>query len=289
MYRRWTPYFLLAPALSIMLVLVVYPLVFSLFKSFHYYHLFRPQDQRLIGLDNYVDLLTTDTLFWTSLWLTGIFTVTAVGIELVIGGLLALWLFRFQHRMGTHRLLFMVPMLMAPVVVGLTWRFMYDPVDGIFNVGLRLFGIPPINWLNQTSTSLISVMITDIWQWMPFVFVVLFAGMMSLPVSVQEAARLDGAGYLRFVWRLMLPMLRPIILIVLLIRMIDAFKMFDQVFVLTHGGPGTSTFVMSFYASVIAFRNYNIGVACALSFIFVFIVGALTYLFVRLLGKELFK
>ncbi len=289
MGRRWAPYVLLTPSILVLLALVIYPLIFAVSKSLHYYQLFKPQAQKFLWFDNYIYLLTNDTQFWLSLWTTLIFGAASVGAELVIGGLLAAWMFRYQHRMAGLRLLFLIPMLMAPVVVGLTWRFMYDPSSGIINISLAEVGITGINWLYSTSTSLLSVIITDVWQWTPFVFVVLFAGMMSLPPSVHEAARLDGASYPQFVWHVMIPMLRPIILIVVLIRAIDALRVFDQVYVLTAGGPGTSTYVLSYYDSVIGFHNYNIGLAAALAILIVLIISVLVLVLIRAINKELMR
>jgi multiple sugar transport system permease protein len=286
--RRWTGYALLAPALLVLLALVVYPTVFTFIKSLHYYQLFRPQDERFIGLQNFRSLLLSDQQFWMSLRLTVIFTVVAVGFELLIGLGLAVLVFRYAERTRAFRAVFVIPMMMAPVVVSLIWRYMYDPSSGIINVALRALGLPAPNWLYDTSTALTSIVIVDIWQWTPFVFVVLFAGMMALPRNVEEAARLDGAGYLQYVHHFMLPGLKPVILVVLLLRAIDAFKSFDQVYILTGGGPGTTTYLLSYYGSVIGFHNYNIGLAAALAILIMLMIAAMTSVLLRVLGKELF-
>jgi multiple sugar transport system permease protein len=220
--------------------------------------------------------------------LTVIFTVAAVGLEFLIGLGLAALVFRYAESMRVFRALFVIPMMMAPVVVSLIWRYMYDPSSGIINVMLRGLRLPAPNWLYDTSTALASIVIVDVWQWTPFVFVVLFAGMTALPRNVEEAAKLDGAGYLQYVRHFMLPSLRPVIVIVLLLRAIDAFKSFDQVYVLTGGGPGTTTYLLSYYGSVIGFHNYNIGLAAALAILIMLMIAALTSVLLRVLGKELF-
>jgi multiple sugar transport system permease protein len=286
--RRWTGYALLAPAVLVLLALVVYPTVFTFIKSLHYYQLFRPQDERFIGLKNFRSLLFSDQQFWMSLRLTVIFTVVAVGFELLIGLGLAALVFRYADGTRAFRAIFAIPMMMAPVVVSLIWRYMYDPSSGVINVALRALGLPAPNWLYDTSTALASIIIVDVWQWTPFVFVVLFAGMMALPRNVEEAARLDGAGYVQYVRYFMLPGLKPVILVVLLLRAIDAFKSFDQVYILTGGGPGTTTYLLSYYGSVIGFHNYNIGLAAALAILIMLMIAALTSVLLRVLGKELF-
>ena len=286
--RRWTGYALVGPAVLVLLALVVYPTVFTFIKSLHYYQLFRPQDERFIGLQNFRSLLLTDEQFWISLRLTVVFTVVAVGLELLIGLGLAALVFRYAESTRAFRAVFAIPMMMAPVVVSLIWRYMYDPSSGIINVALRAVGLPAPNWLYDTSTALASIIIVDVWQWTPFVFVVLFAGMTALPRNVEEAARLDGAGYIQYVRHLMLPGLKPVILIVLLLRAIDAFKSFDQVYILTGGGPGTTTYLLSYYGSVIGFHNYDIGLAAALAILIMLIIAAMTSVLLRVLGKELF-
>jgi multiple sugar transport system permease protein len=286
--RRWTGYALLAPAVLVLLALVVYPTVFTFIKSLHYYQLFRPQDERFIGLQNFRSLLVSDQQFWMSLRLTVVFTFAAVGLELLIGLGLAALVFRYAESTRAFRAVFAIPMMMAPVVVSLIWRYMYDPSSGIINVALRALGLPAPNWLYDTSTALASIVIVDVWQWTPFVFVVLFAGMMALPRNVEEAARLDGAGYIQYVRHFMLPGLKPVILVVLLLRAIDAFKSFDQVYILTGGGPGTTTYLLSYYGSVIGFHNYNIGLAAALAILIMLMIAAMTSVLLRVLGKELF-
>jgi multiple sugar transport system permease protein len=287
--RQWVGYAFLAPAAILLLALVIYPTIFTLVKSLHYYQLFRPNDERYVGLGNFYFLLFKDEQFWQSLRLTFVFTTMSVGIEFIIGGGLAVWMFRYADSTKVLRLIFMIPMLMAPVVVSLVWRYMYDPSSGVINAGLRGLGLPTLNWLYDPSTALLSVMIADIWQWTPFVFIVLFAGMMALPKDILEAARLDGATYLQFVRYFMGPMLRPVILIVMVLRSIDAFKSFDQVYILTGGGPGTSTYLLTYYGSVIGFHNYNIGVAATLAILITMIISLLTSVLLWVLGRELFQ
>jgi multiple sugar transport system permease protein len=179
------------------------------------------------------------------------------------------------------RTLIIIPILISPVVVGLTWRYMYEPW-GVVNYVLGKFGVAPVQWVSQPGTALISVMIVDIWQWTPFVVLVLLAGLQSIPREVVEAASLDGLHFRQYFVRILWPLIRPVALIVLLIRMMDALKVFDTVYMLTRGGPGTSTYVASMYNYVLFFGNYQVGYAAAMSYIILIIVNvfALALIFV---------
>jgi multiple sugar transport system permease protein len=272
---KLTPYLLILPALIVLLLTVAFPLAYSLYHSFFYYLLFRPADMRWVGFGNYLHLLN-DSSFWMSVRLSLIFTGVGVGLEVLIGILVAL-LMRGDFTGSTVcRLLLMTPMLMSPVVTGMTWRFLYSPDNGLINAALRLLGVPAPQWLTSPSTALLGVIIADIWQWTPFVFLVVYAGLQNVPRDILEAAQLDGAGYWRSLQSITMPMLKPVLAVVILIRLIDSIKTFDLVYVMTWGGPGTSTFLLSINNWSIGFSAFQIGRGAAFSYLVLLVITVLT-------------
>ena len=270
--RDWIRWAFLLPTVIVLFVITIYPMLNSLWNSLHYFNLFTPDDQRFVGLGNYVDLLQNDPTFWIVMRITFIYTIGVVAVQFVAGLGMALLLDRAMRGITLLRTLIIIPILISPVVVGLTWRYMYEPW-GVLNYALGKIGIGPIEWVSQPNTALIAIMVVDIWQWTPFVVLVLLAGLQSIPREVVEAATLDGLKFRQYFTRIVWPLLRPVALIVLLIRMMDALKVFDTVYVLTRGGPGTSTYVASMYNYVLFFGNYQVGYAAAMSYIILIIVN----------------
>ena len=202
-------------------------------------------------------------------------------MELALGALLATVVFFFIP-VGSSlvRLALTMPMIMPPIAIGLVWRWLFDGQFGLINYAIKLMGFAPPIWLAHTGTAMGAIILVEVWQWMPFVFLCLYAGLASLPSEPMEAAKVDGAGPLQLLWYVVLPMLRPVILVVLLFRVIDCMRVFDIVFVLTEGGPSNGTVVYPFFVYMQGFRYYNVGYASALSWILVVVVSVLTLLVV---------
>ena len=270
--RDWVRWAFLLPTVLLLFVITIYPMLNSLWSSLHYYNLLAPDDIRFVGLGNYVDLLRNDPTFWAVMEITFIYTIGVVAIQFIVGLGMALLLDRSMRGISLIRTLIIIPILISPVVVGLTWRYMYEPW-GVINYVLGKFGVAPIEWVSSPVFALPSIMIVDIWQWTPFVVLVLLAGLQSIPREVVEAAALDGLKSWQYFTRILWPLLRPVALIVLLIRTMDAIKVFDTVYVLTRGGPGTATYVASMYNYVLFFGNYQVGYAAAMSYIILIIVN----------------
>lgn len=287
-FQKYTPYFLILPSLLILLTTVIFPLAYSVHKSLLYFHLFRPDQIRWVGLGNYFELLT-DSAFWTSVRLSLLFTAVGVGFEIVIGVLMALLM--SGHFIGSQaiRLALITPMLMSPVVTGMTWRFLYNPDNGVINALLGYLGISGPQWLSDPSTALISVIIADVWQWTPFVFLVVYAGLQNIPRDILEAAQLDGAGYWRSFRSVTLPMLKPILLVVVIIRVIDSIKTFDLVYVMTWGGPGTSTFLLAIHNWSIGFSGFQIGRSAAFSYLVLLVIMMLTTYLTKQMRTRVFS
>lgn len=236
-----------------------------------------------IGFDNFRRLIRHDDIFWHSFWLTARFVVAAVTIEFVLGFALAGLIFRYVERQRLLTTLLLVPMMIAPIAVGLIWRLLLQGDFGMVTYYLRQVGIMAQTSAVFSSPGLVmpAIVAIDVWQWTPFVTLIMLAGLMSLPKAPFEAATMDGAGPWRLFVDVMLPLLRPIIALVLLLRGIDAFKEFDKVFLMTGGGPGTVSELLSIYAYRVNFRNWNLGYGAAVAFMVYLIVLILCSIFYK--------
>ena len=202
-----------------------------------------------------------------ALWRTVLFTVMATSIEIVLGLAIVLFLDRNFAMKRLVRTLLLVPIIMTPVVVGLTWRFIFDPSSGMANYLLSRLGIDAMDWLGSPHVALYSVLIADIWQWTPFVVLLSMAALNSAPTDPMDAARVDGAREWQVTWYVVLPMLRRAIAIVALIRAIDSIKAFDLFYIMTRGGPALSTETLNFYGYVVAFTNFEISYSITVALI----------------------
>jgi multiple sugar transport system permease protein len=232
-------------------------------------------------LRNFRNLLLDDR-FWNALKVTFIYTIGVVAVELAVGLLLALSATRNTRFRQVARSFLLVPMMLTPVVMGLAWKYMFNPENGIVNWLLALLRIPGPIWLGEPGPALPAIMIVDIWQWTPFVFLILSSGIASLPQEVFEAARVDGASQSQTIRHIMLPLLTPFMLVALLIRFIDSFKVFDTVYVMTRGGPANATESLSIYTFKVGLDFFNMGYAAALSYVILIIITVASQQFVKL-------
>lgn len=263
--NRLTPYLFLAPALAVLVVALLYPIGYMVYASFLDWN----PSQRIgeadwVGLRNYANLLG-DPQFRESFFVTLKFAAIVVSAEMVLGVGLALLLDRQIRGMSILRTLFILPMMIAPIVVGLMWRYMYHPSVGIFNRWLTDLGFAPAPWLSDGNWAFASVVIADIWQWTPFIFILTLAALQSLPRSALEAARIDGANGWQQIWHIKLPLMMPVLIVTALLRLIDAFKVLEVILVLTNGGPGLSTEILSLRISRTASEFRELGYAAAMS------------------------
>ncbi len=263
MANRLTPYMFMAPAGIIMALALMYPLGYMVWGSFRDWDPSQTiGEAEFVGLKNYITLLG-DPNFRESLSVTLRFAVVVVTAEMLIGVGLALLLDRNIRGMSILRTLFILPMMIAPVVVGLMWRYMYHPTVGTFNRFLDSVGLPKVDWLGEYA--LTSVIIADIWQWTPFIFILALAALQSLPRSALEAARIDGATPWQQIWHIKLPLMMPVLIVTGLLRLIDAFKVLEVILVMTEGGPGLSTEILALRISRTATEFRELGVAAAMS------------------------
>ena len=261
--NRLTPYMFMAPAAAIMAVALLYPLGYMIWGSFRDWSPSQTiGEAEFVGFKNYITLWN-DPNFHESLGVTLKFAFFVVSFEMLIGVGLALMLDRDIRGMSLLRTLFILPMMIAPVVVGLMWRYMYHPTVGTFNRLLDSVGLPKIDWLGQHALS--SIIIADIWQWTPFIFILSLAALQSLPRSALEAARIDGATSWQQIIHIKLPLMMPVLIVTALLRLIDAFKVLEVILVMTEGGPGLSTEILALRISRTATEFRELGVAAAMS------------------------
>ena len=261
--NRMTPYMFIAPAAMVMLLALFYPIAYMVWGSFRDWDPSQSLGEtEFVGLANYVKLLG-DAAFHESFWVTLVFAFTVVAVEMVLGVALALLLDRNIRGMSVLRTLFILPMMIAPVVVGLVWRYMFHATYGTFNRVLESLGLPKVDWLGQNP--LLSVIIADVWQWTPFIFILSLAALQSLPRSALEAARIDGATGWQQIWFIKLPLMMPVLIVTMLLRLIDAFKVLEVILVLTGGGPGLSTEILALRIARTAREFRELGEAAAMS------------------------
>lgn len=262
-FNRLTPYLFLAPAVVIMALALLYPLGYMIYGSFRAWDPSQALgESTFVGLANYVTLWN-DPSFHESAGVTLKFAASVVSVEMFIGVGLALLLDRNIRGMSVLRTLFILPMMIAPVVVGLIWRYMYHPSVGIFNNTLKSLGFESVDWLGQHA--LLAVILADIWQWTPFIFILSLAALQSLPRSALEAARIDGATAWQQIIHIKLPLMMPVLIVTGLLRLIDAFKVLEVILVMTEGGPGLSTEILALRISRTATEFRELGVAAAMS------------------------
>jgi multiple sugar transport system permease protein len=268
-------YLLAAPGLAALMLVVLFPLLFTLLTSAFDYTLIEPTHDRFVGLGHYRDALA-NAEFGQSLWVTLRFVAAVVVLEFLIGFAVALMLDTVERGKQVYYLILLFPLLINPVVVGLIWRMFLHPVLGIVNYLLSLAGIHAVNWLGDPQNAFWTLVMVDIWHQVSFMVVLLLAGLSALPREPYEAARMEGAGTLQTFVHVTLPLMRPVIMVTILIRLIFAIRTYDLIYIMTRGGPGQATDLVSYFIYRQAFVGLNIGAAAALSVILLLIVLALT-------------
>src|SRR5581483_3942700 len=269
--RLDTPWVFILPAVLYLLLFSLYPLVSSLYLSFQEYDQ-QARSFTWVGLGNYAQILQAGEVR-IAFRNTVAFTVATVTLELILGMGLALFLNRPIVGKTVIRSLLILPMVTTPMVVGLMWRFLLNTDIGPINYLLRvLFHLKPVNWLGSSPYSLISLIIVDVWQWTPFAFLILYAGLQTIPEELLEAASIGSARELALFRYLIVPLLTPMITVVVLFRAIDSWRAFDTVFTLTFGGPGRDSATLSFLAYLQGFAYSHLGLASALAYVMVAVV-----------------
>jgi multiple sugar transport system permease protein len=281
--QRRTAFLLISPAVIVLLAINLFPIVYAVYISFHHWTLARPQPPRFAGWFNYEEALTDDR-FINAIWVSLSFVTLAVAVEFILGFLLAFVFHARLRGLATLRKISMLPVMVMPLVVGLVWFYMFNENFGVVNWLVTLFGSPRLPFLTHDTLALWSLVIADVWQWTPFVMLVLFAALQSLPEYVYEAARMDGLSGWQIFWRITLPLLRPAIWVVLILRVVDAFRMVELVFMMTKGGPAGYTEVLPWYLYTTGFLSLDLGYAAAMAVLMMILVTIVSQLFVRRLA-----
>ncbi len=279
---RWASALFVGPAVLVMAAACLYPVLSAFQLSLFDWSMGTPwSSARWVGIDNFVSAFSNPRV-WSSLWTTLMFAAVCVSIEMALGIGLALALEHPVRGMAFFRTLFILPMMIAPIAVGLTWRYLFDAQFGLINAVLALFAISAKIWLADPQLAFISIVIADVWQWTPFVFIMVIAALANVDSAVIEASRIDGASWFQMTFLVKLPMIMHVIAITLMMRLIDAFRVLEVIYVLTFGGPGDSTEILSLHIYKTAFIGQQLGVAGAVSVLLLVVVALLSWAALRL-------
>jgi multiple sugar transport system permease protein len=284
---RHFKWLLVAPAVLLILALSIYPLLFSLVVSFINYD-FQIPGHAFVGLKNF-EMVVFDPVARRALVLTAILSSLSVGIEFLLGLAVALVMMKSFRGRGLIMSILIVPLFISPVIVGQLFTLILQRPFGPTNYLLgQLLGTEVnISWLTESPWVYISIILADVWQWTPFMFVILLAGLTSIPPNQYEAAELDGVSAWQVFWSITLPQLGPMILLALTFRLLDAIRLFDTIFIMTGGGPGTQTYTASYYLYTVGFTQFHLSQATAGSWLFLIITAlVVTFLVRRLLRAE---
>jgi multiple sugar transport system permease protein len=288
-HGRYTPLFFLAPAVVALAVIGLYPTIFALVTSFRRYNITRARDGfPFIGFENYRNVLTDET-FWDTLALTGRFFLTVMPVELLLGIAIALMLHRpgFSFLRSLARVSLVVPLATTYAVVGLIGRLIFNRDFGVANYFLSLIGVPQLDWLGNPTRAFLAVCAMDIWQWTPFVALIFLAGLSMVPVEVEEAAQLEASSHFTLLRYVQAPYLLPGFTAVLILRSADVLKLFDMLFVMTRGGPGAATELVSVYIQRVGFRVFDMGTASAQAVMLLILTIILSRLYIRVFYREI--
>ena len=278
-------YTLLAPVLGTIFLIVTYPFALAVIQSVQ-----ATTGGGLVGLQNYVNALE-NPLLYEALAATGVYAALVLPTEILLGLGIALLVHRTVHRPGLRALLFVmaiIPLVLPPIAVGVIARLIYAPGYGVLNHLLITAGLiqGEINWLGQPATAMPAVASVDIWQWTPFVYLVLFSGLQTVPREEVEAAQVDGASGWGQFWHIELNYLRPLLVLIIFFRLADVLRVFDHIFILTGGGPGNTTQLLSLYLYRVEFQYFDAGQAAALAVVVLVAVSVLYSLITRVLPLE---
>ena len=271
-----TPYFFILPAVAIMAAGLVYPVFQAFHLSFYDWKIGTDfADAPYVGFRHFQRMFT-DPAVLESIWVTFRFGFWTISIEMFLGVALALLLEKPIKGASVFRTIFILPLMVSPVVVGLIWRYLFDARIGWINYYLGMIGIEPQVWLGDADLAFFAIVFTDIWQWTPFIFIIVIAGLQALPSEVLEASKIDGANWWQHIFFVKLPMIKSILLIALLMRLIDVFRALEVMYILTGGGPGRSTELLSLHIYNRAFSTQQLGYASAISMLLIVIVFLLS-------------
>ena len=275
---------LLLPAVIILTIITIIPILYLFTTSFTSWDLSRPGSLQFINIQNYIKLITQDERFYNSLWVQFKLTLFTVPAQVIIGLFFAVYINEKIHNpwfIELARGVFIIPMVIPPIVAALIWTIMFTPPVSILSYLVTKIVLPPLTWLGDPKMALIAISIAAIWELFPFCFLLLYAGLMSIPDEPLEAASVDGASGWQTFWHITLPMLRPTLSIVIFFRLVDSIRAFPLVYVMTDGGPGTVTEPTNYYAFQKAFNYSYVGYSSAMIVVVLAFTMVMTWLMMR--------
>ncbi len=281
-------YLFIWPAVLVVLLVTLFPLVYTLNLSFQYVRLIPPLPPRYVGVDNYAKLLE-QARFWGVIGNTSTLVFISVGLQYILGLGIAMALHSKVPGERLFRVTFLLPMLLTPIAVALVWKQIFNSQFGPLNELFTAFGYPNPPFLTQINWTYGSLITVEIWQWTPFVILMMLAGLQSLPQDIYEAARLENASNWQIFWTITFPMLLPVSVAVIFIRIVEAFKIIDTVFIMTGGGPGIATETLTLFAYQEGLKKFNLGYTSAISFLFLIFIIVFGTLYMALLKPQLEK
>ena len=274
-YKWLVGYLFVAPAVFLMGAGLIYPVIQGLLLSMFDWGIGTPAaSAEFIVFENYVRMVQDENVL-TSMLVTFKFGIWTITIEMALGIALALLLEKPIRGASIFRTIFIMPLMISPVVVGLVWRYLFDARAGWINFYIKQLGFEPLIWLGDPQLAFFAIVFTDIWQWTPFIFIIVLAGLQSLPSEVIEASKIDGANTLQQIFFVKLPMIKSILVIALLMRLIDIFRGLEVMLIMTEGGPGLSTELLSLHIYKTAFDSQQLGYAASISVLLLLIVFGL--------------
>ncbi|MDN5894242.1 MAG: sugar ABC transporter permease [Nocardioides sp.] len=274
---------LVAPAIILMLVVTAFPMLRALYLSAFNYSLTAPEDREFVGLGNYVTALT-DSLFWRDTGITVLYMLVTVAFELVIGFAFAMVMHKVIFARGIIRTSILIPYGIITVVSGFAWQFAFSYQNGFINQWLPFIG-DQFNWFGETTPAVVAIMVSEIWKTTPFMSLLLLAGLAQVSEDMIEAAKVDGATWWQRLWRVILPNMRAAIMVAVLFRALDAYRIFDNIYVMTAGSVGTESISFLTYRQTI--EQFQLGIGSALSVLLFLSVLLIAWLIVKLFRVDL--
>lgn len=277
-------YVFTVPTIIFVLGMVLFPIIYTFVLSFHSWRMSANIPWEFVGAENYMNLFM-DSRFPNAVLRTFVFAVIALVIEIILGIAIALFLNHTFKGKNLVKTAFLLPMVATPVAIGMVWKLIYEPNIGILNTIIRNMGGPKIDWLGDSGLALYSLVLVDIWQWTPFVMLIILAGLTSIPTDPFESAMIDGATRWQTIMKITLPLLRPTIFTAVLLRLIDVLKTFDIIYSMTQGGPGFATETMNILSFRQAFEFMQFGQSAATLILFFVIVMTIAAITIKLKSR----
>lgn len=283
--RKITGLLFVTPSVVILIFVALIPLIFSLITSFFHFTLVDPNFNEFVSFKNFAAIIK-DNYLWNSLKVTLMFVFTVIVVEFILGFFIAILLnqnFRFK---GIFYTILTIPMVISPISVGLLWKMFLHPELGIVNYMFSVLHLPYVNWFVSTKAAFAAIVLVDIWHQVSFMILILLAGLKGLPIEPYESAKIDGANDLQRFFYITLPLMKPIIFVAILIRLVFSFRTFDLIYMMTKGGPGISTDVVSYYIYRIMFMGMDMSTASSISYMLLIIIIIIVIFLYRQMGRQ---